>query len=46
MDNGTDQASKDDVNATPTVQVNGKTLESTSIDGLVSELEKAVAAGS
>jgi protein-disulfide isomerase len=46
VDDGTNQASKDDVHATPTVKVDGKTLESTTIDGLVSELEKAVAAGS
>jgi protein-disulfide isomerase len=46
VDDGTNQASKDDVHATPTVKVAGKTLESTSIDGLVSKLEKAVATGS
>jgi protein-disulfide isomerase len=47
VDDGADQASKQDkVRSTPTVQVDGKTLKFTTIDGLVSELEKAVAAGS
>ncbi len=46
VDDGTEQASKDKVNQTPTVKVDGKTLGSSTIDGLVSELEKAVADGS
>ena len=46
VDDGTEQASKDKVNQTPTVKIDGKTLESSTIDGLVSELEKAVADGS
>jgi protein-disulfide isomerase len=44
--NGKDQASKDGVNATPTVMVDGTTLKYTTIDELVSELEKATSAGS
>lgn len=41
----TDDASKSDVNSTPTVKIDGKTLESTTIDGLVAEVQKAVDAG-
>ena len=43
--NGTDQASKDGVNATPTVLINGQKATSTTTAGLVAEVEKAVAAG-
>jgi protein-disulfide isomerase len=39
-----DQASKDGVNSTPTVMINGKKIDGT-IDQLVAEVEKAVAAG-
>lgn len=41
--NATDAANKEGVSSTPTVQVNGKTLEYTAIDELVSGLEQAVA---
>lgn len=44
--NGTDQASKDGVNGTPTVKVNGATVTYTTIDELVGKVEKAVAAAS
>ena len=44
VDNGTEQASKDGVNATPTVQVDGKTVTYTTIDELAAEVERAVAA--
>jgi protein-disulfide isomerase len=40
--NATDAANKDGIVSTPTVQVDGETLESTTIDDLVSELKKAV----
>ena len=40
-----DQASKDGVTSTPTVLVNGKKLTSTTIDGLVADVEKAAAGG-
>jgi protein-disulfide isomerase len=46
VDNGRDSASKDGVVATPTVKVNGTTLTGTTIDQLVGQVEKAVAAGS
>jgi protein-disulfide isomerase len=45
VDNVTDNSSKDGVNATPTVKIDGKTVESQSIDGLVATIEKAIAAG-
>ena len=44
VDNGTEQASKDGVNATPTVQVDGKTVTYTTIDELAAEVVRAVAA--
>jgi protein-disulfide isomerase len=46
VDNGKDQASKDGVNATPTVMVDGKKLTYKTIDELVSELDKAITAAS
>jgi protein-disulfide isomerase len=45
VDNVTDRSSKDGVNATPTVRIDGRTVESESIDGLVTSIEKAIAAG-
>ncbi len=44
--NGTARASKDDVTATPTVEIDGKRVESSSIAGLARQVEQAVAAGS
>ena len=46
VDNGQDQASKDGVHSTPTVVVDGTTLDYTSIDELVRELREAIAAAS
>ena len=43
--NVNDQASKDGVNQTPTVKIDGKTVESKTIAELVAKVEKAVAAG-
>jgi protein-disulfide isomerase len=43
--NVNDQASKDGVNSTPTVKINGKTLKFTTTDELVTEVEKAIAKG-
>ena len=40
--NATDAASKAGVSSTPTVQVDGETLEATTIDGMVTELQGAV----
>lgn len=40
--NATDAANQDDVSSTPTVLVDGESLDYTTIDGLVSELEQAV----
>jgi protein-disulfide isomerase len=45
VDNGAAQASKDGVTSTPTVTVNGKTVTFTTIDQLVSKVQRAVAAG-
>jgi protein-disulfide isomerase len=42
VDNVTDQASKDKVNATPTVVLDGKTLKSETTDGLVEDVQAAV----
>ena len=42
--NATDAASQAGVSSTPTVQVDGETLEATTIDGLVTELDEAVQA--
>ncbi|RYU13036.1 DsbA family protein [Nocardioides iriomotensis] len=42
--NATDAANKDGVSSTPTVQVDGTTLEYTTTDELVTELQKAVEA--
>jgi protein-disulfide isomerase len=42
--NATDAANKADVSSTPTVLVEGEKLESTTIDGLVSDLQQAVEA--
>ena len=44
--NGTDQASKDGVTATPTVKIDGKTVKFNRIDDLVAAVEKAVGTGS
>jgi protein-disulfide isomerase len=46
VDNVNDQASKDGVNQTPTVRVDGKTVEYKTIDELVAKVEQAVGAGS
>jgi protein-disulfide isomerase len=43
--NVTDQASRAGVNATPTVRINGKTVEATTTADLVTEVEQAIAAG-
>jgi protein-disulfide isomerase len=40
--NGTDAANKDGIVSTPTVQVDGETLEFTTIDDLMNDLQKAV----
>ena len=45
VNNVNDQASKDGVNQTPTVVIDGRKLESKTIDGLVAKVEQAVAAG-
>src|SRR3954465_14019376 len=44
--NVTDQASRDGVNATPTVRIDGKTVEANTTDDLVAKVEQAIAAGS
>lgn len=44
--NVNDRASKDGVNSTPTVKIDGKKVEFKTIDELVAAVEKAVAAGS
>jgi protein-disulfide isomerase len=43
--NVTDQASRSGVNATPTVRINGKTVDATTTADLVSKVEQAIAAG-
>jgi len=45
VDKVTDQASKDDVNATPTVLVDGRAVRSDDIDEMVREVRAAIAAG-
>ena len=45
VNNVNDQASKGGVNQTPTVKIDGKAVESKTIDELVAKVEKAVAAG-
>ena len=45
VNNVNDQASKDGVNQTPTVKIDGKTVQSKTISELVAKVEKAVAAG-
>ncbi|NUR07587.1 MAG: thioredoxin domain-containing protein [Nocardioidaceae bacterium] len=45
VDNVTDRASKDGVTGTPTVLINGKKLESTSVADLAAQVDKAVATG-
>lgn len=42
--NASDQASKDDINSTPTVLVDGEKVEGTTIDDLVTETEQAIQA--
>jgi protein-disulfide isomerase len=42
VENVTEQASKDGVNSTPTVRVDGKTVEADTIDGLVSSLREEI----
>jgi protein-disulfide isomerase len=44
--NGTDQASQDGVSSTPTVKLDGRTVQYNTIDQLVAAVEQAVAAGS
>ena len=44
--NGTNQASKSGVTATPTVKVNGKELSGPSVNELAQQLEQAIASGS
>jgi protein-disulfide isomerase len=41
----TDKASKDGVNQTPTVKIDGRTVQSRSVAELVTKVEKAIAAG-
>lgn len=43
--NASDQASKDGVNSTPTVQVDGETVEGSSIEDLLARTEGAIDAG-
>ena len=43
--NVNDQASKDGVNSTPTVKIDGKVVKFSTTDELVAEVEKAVSAG-
>ncbi|MDX6301202.1 MAG: hypothetical protein QOF53_2416 [Nocardioidaceae bacterium] len=43
--NVTDQASRSGVNATPTVRINGKTVNATTTADLVTKVEQAIAAG-
>ena len=45
VENVNDQASKDGVNSTPTVKIDGKVVKFSTTDELVAEVEKAVAAG-
>jgi len=45
VNNVNDQASKNGVTSTPTVRIDGKTLEFGTVDQLVAKVEKAVAAG-
>jgi protein-disulfide isomerase len=42
VENATDAASQDDVNSTPTVFVDGKRVEATTIDGLVADMQQAI----
>ena len=44
--NGTEQASKDKVNSTPTVQIDGKTVQFKTIGQAVAAVDKAVAGAS
>ena len=45
VDEVTDRASKDGVNATPTVRVDGEAVEADDIDGMVREVQAAIDAG-
>ena len=46
VENVNDKASKDGVNGTPTIRVDGKTLKGSTMDDLAAQVEEAVAAGS
>lgn len=45
VERGTDQASKDGVNATPTVKIDGKAVEGGSIAEIAAEVDRAAAGG-